>query len=61
MDIIQEIKKRQEKIDANTERIFKLQQQNMKLREEIRKLQKGGVSYLTSPKPLTTPNKCGTI
>lgn len=41
MDIIQEIKKRQEKIDANTERIFKLQQQNMKLREEIRKLQKG--------------------
>lgn len=38
--IIQEIKKRQEKIDANTERIFKLQQQNMKLREEIRKLQK---------------------
>lgn len=45
MDIIQEIKKRQEKINANTERIFKLQQQNMKLREEIRKLQKG-VSYL---------------
>lgn len=41
MDIIQEIKKRQEKIDANTERIFKLQQQNMKLREEIRKLQRG--------------------
>lgn len=40
MDIIQEIKKRQEKIDANTERIFKLQQ-NMKLREEIRKLQRG--------------------
>lgn len=29
------------KIDANTERIFKLQQQNMKLREEIRKLQRG--------------------
>ena len=28
-------------IDANTERIFKLQQQNMKLREEIRKLQRG--------------------
>lgn len=26
MDIIQEIKKCQEKIDANTERIFKLQQ-----------------------------------
>lgn len=25
MDIIQEIKKRQEKINANTERIFKLQ------------------------------------
>lgn len=41
MDIIQGIKKRQEKIDANTERIFKLQQQNMKLREEICKLQKG--------------------
>lgn len=41
MDIIQEIKKRQEKIDANTERIFKLQQQNMKLREEIRKLKRG--------------------
>lgn len=39
MDIIQEIKKRQDKISANTERIFKLQQQNMKLREEIRKLQ----------------------
>lgn len=45
MDIIQEIKKRQEKIDANTERIFKPY----------------GVSYLTSPNPLTTPNKCGTI
>ena len=41
MDIIQEIKKRKEKIDANTERIHKLQQQNMKLREEIRKLQMG--------------------
>lgn len=41
MDIIQEIKKRQDKISSNTERIFKLQQQNMKLREEIRKLQKG--------------------
>ena len=41
MDIIQEIKKRQDKISANTERIFKLQQQNMKLREEIRKLQRG--------------------
>ena len=26
MELIQEIKKRQEKIDANTERIFKLQQ-----------------------------------
>lgn len=47
MDIIQEIKKRQEKIDANTERIFKLQQQNMKLREEIRKLQKGN-NYVRS-------------
>ena len=43
MDIIQEIKKRQEKINANTERIFKLQQQNMKLREEILKTAKGGV------------------
>lgn len=43
MDIIQEIKKRQDKISANTERIFKLQQQNMKLREEIRKLQRGGL------------------
>lgn len=30
MDIIQEIKKRHEKIDTNIERIFKLQQQNMK-------------------------------
>jgi transcriptional regulatory protein LevR len=43
MDIIQEIKKRQEKIDANTERIFNLQAQNMKLWEEIRKLQRGGL------------------
>ena len=41
MDKTQEIKKRQEKIDANTERIFKLQAQNIKLREEIRKLQRG--------------------
>ena len=41
MDIIQEINNRQKKINANTERIFKLQQQNMKLREEIRKLQRG--------------------
>lgn len=41
MDTTQEIKKRQEKIDANTERIFKLQAQNIKLREEIRKLQSG--------------------
>lgn len=39
MDKIQEIKKRKEKIDANTERIFKLQAQNIKLREEILKLQ----------------------
>lgn len=39
MELNQEIKKRQEKIDANTERIFKLQAQNIKLREEIRKLQ----------------------
>lgn len=41
MDINQEIKKLQEKINANTERIFKLQQQNMKLREEIWKLHNG--------------------
>lgn len=34
-------KKASREIDANTERIFKLQQQNMKLREEIRNLQKG--------------------
>lgn len=33
MDIIQEIKKRQEKIDANTERIFKLQQLASKYNE----------------------------
>lgn len=30
-----------DKYCEDTERIFKLQQQNMKLREEIRKLQKG--------------------
>lgn len=47
MDIIQEIKKRQDKISANTERISKLQQQNMKLREEIRKTAKGRVSMYT--------------
>lgn len=41
MDQFQEIKKRQEKIDANIERIFKLQQQYMKLWGEIRKMQKG--------------------
>lgn len=39
MDKTQEIKKRKDKIDANIERIFKLQAQNIKLRAEIQKLQ----------------------
>lgn len=47
MDIIQEIKKRQEKIAANTERIFKLQQQNMKLRGRLSSTLtlKGSINY----------------
>lgn len=53
MGIIQEIKKRQEKIDANIERIFKLQQQNMKLREGIARFRPYGLSYLfNNPKTL---------
>ena len=43
MDIIQEIKKRQDNISANTEQILKLQEQNMKLRQEIWKLLNGGL------------------
>jgi hypothetical protein len=35
------IAKLQEKLKANTERIFKLQQQNMEIREKINKLKEG--------------------
>lgn len=35
------IDKLQEKLKANTERIFKLQKQNMEIREKINKLKEG--------------------
>lgn len=35
------IAKLQEKLKANTERIFKLQKQNMEIREKINKLKEG--------------------
>ena len=35
------ISKLQEKLKANTERIFKLQKQNMEIREKINKLKEG--------------------
>lgn len=35
------IVKLQEKLKANTERIFKLQKQNMEIREKINKLKEG--------------------
>lgn len=37
----EEIEKLQEKLKANTERIFKLQKQNMEIREKINKLKEG--------------------
>lgn len=37
----EEIAKLQEKLKANTERIFKLQKQNMEIREKINKLKEG--------------------
>lgn len=37
----EEINKLQEKLKANTERIFKLQKQNMEIRAKINKLREG--------------------
>lgn len=37
----EELSKLQEKLKANTERIFKLQKQNMEIREKINRLKEG--------------------